>query len=69
MKKLELKQYRDKLIVSQYNQGLKVEEISYIFNISSRRCLDVLKAAGISAKVDSKQAEEMKSTKVSSKKK
>ncbi len=68
MKKLELKQYRDNLIVSQYHQGLQVEELAYVYNISSRRIAEILKSCGIVVKVDSKKAEEMKSTKVISKK-
>lgn len=68
MKKLELKQYRDNQIVSQYHQGLQVEELAYVYNISSRRIAEILKSCGIAVKVDSKKAEEMKSTKVVSKK-
>lgn len=69
MKKLDLKQYRDSLIVSQYKQGLAVEDLAYVYNISSRRVQDILKSSGIESKVDSKSAEKMKSTKVVSKKK
>lgn len=69
MKKMELKNYRDSLITNQYKQGLLVEDIAYIYNISSRRVCEILKVSGIEAKVDSKVAKEMKSTKVVSKKK
>lgn len=69
MKKMELKNYRDSLITNQYKQGLSVEDIAYIYNISSRRVCEILKSSGIEAKVDSKTAEKMKSTKVVSKKK
>lgn len=69
MKKLELKNYRDGMIVNQYKQGLSVEDIAYVYNISSRRICEILKVSGIEAKVDSKTAEKMKSTKVISKKK
>ena len=68
MTKLELKSYRDKCIVSQYNQGISVEDLAYIYNISSRRVQEVLKEVGIQAKVDAKAAKEKKSTKVQSKK-
>lgn len=67
MNKLELKKFRDNNIVNQFRQGLGVEDLAYVYNISSRRVQDVLKEVGISAKVDSKQAEKMKSTKVKSK--
>lgn len=69
MKKMELKNYRDSLITNQYKQGLSVEDIAYIYNISSRRVCEILRGSGIEAKVDSKVAKEMKSTKVVSKKK
>ena len=69
MKKMYLKPYRDSLIVSQYKQGLAVEDLAYVYNISSRRVQDILKSSGIESKVDSKKAEAMKSTKVSSKNK
>jgi Mor family transcriptional regulator len=68
MTKLELKKYRDNLILSQYKSGIGVEELAYVYNISSRRISDILKGLGVSVKVDSKKAEEMKSTKVVSKK-
>lgn len=68
MNKLELKSYRDNCIINQYKQGIKVEDLAYIYNISSRRVQDVLKGVGIVAKVDTKTAEKKKSTKVQSKK-
>ena len=68
MTKMELKKFRDNQIVSQFRQGLPVEELAYVYNLSSRRVADILKEAGITVKVDSKKAEEMKSTKVKSKK-
>ena len=68
MTKMELKKYRDNLIVQQYHQGLSVEELAYVYNISSRRLSDILKESGIEAKVDNKKAAAMKSTKVKSKK-
>lgn len=69
MKKMELKAYRDNMIVEQFKRGLCLEDLAYIYNISSRRVCEILKSAGIEAKVDSKTAEKMKSTKVVSKKK
>lgn len=68
MTKLELKSYRDNCIINQFKQGITVEDLAYIYNISSRRVQDVLKTVGIQAKVDLKIAEKKKSTKVQSKK-
>lgn len=68
MTKMELKKYRDNMIISQYKQGLSVEELAYVYNISSRRLAEILKESGIEAKVDNKKAAAMKSTKVKSKK-
>lgn len=68
MTKLELKSYRDNCMVSQYKQGISVEDLAYIYNISSRRVQEVLKGVGIQAKVDAQAAKEKKSTKVQSKK-
>ena len=54
---MELKKFRDQMIVQQYHQGLSVEELAYVYNISSRRLADVLKESGIIVKVDAKKAE------------
>lgn len=64
---MELKKFRDQMIVQQYHQGLSVEELAYVYNISSRRLADVLKESGIIVKVDAKKAESLKSSKVKSK--
>lgn len=62
--KMELKAFRDKMIVGQYTQGMAVEDLAYIYNISSQRVQEVLRNCGIQSKVDTKRAKEMKSTKV-----
>lgn len=64
MNKMQLKAYRDRIIVGQYTQGLQVEDLAYIFNISSERVQEILRNSGISAKIDTKRAAEMKSSKV-----
>lgn len=69
MKKMELKAYRDNHIAHEFRCGMSLEDLAYIYNISSRRVCEILKSSGIEAKVDSKVAKEMKSTKVVSKKK
>ena len=62
MTKMELKKYRDDMIITQYKQGLAPEELAYVYNISARRIGDILKGAGIAVKIDNKRAEELKST-------
>ena len=66
--KMELKAFRDKMIVGQYTQGMAVEDLAYIYNISSQRVQEVLRNCGIQSKVDTKRAQDMKSTKVVSNK-
>lgn len=62
MTKKEIKQYRDKLILNEFNRGVKPEELAYMFNISARRISDILKTKGITVKIDNKLAEELKSS-------
>ena len=62
MTKKEIKQYRDKLILNEFNRGVKPEELAYMFNISARRISDILKTKGIIVKIDNKLAEELKSS-------
>lgn len=64
MSKMQLKAYRDRIIVGQYTQGIQLEDLAYIFNISSERVQSILANSGLSASIDSKRAAEMKSSKV-----
>lgn len=63
MKKMELKNYRDKMIVNQYQSGLSLEEVSYVYNLSAQRVQEILKSNGIVAKADSKAVKELKAPK------
>ena len=63
MKKLELKSYRDKMIVNQYQSGLSLEEVAYVYNLSAQRIQEILKASGIIAKADSQQVKALKAPK------
>ena len=62
MTKKEIKQYRDNMILNEFNRGVKPEELVYMFNISARRISDILKTKGITVKIDNKLAEELKSS-------
>lgn len=62
MTKKEIKQYRDNMILNEFNKGIKPEELAYMFNISARRISDILKTKGITVKIDNKLAEELKSS-------
>lgn len=63
MKKMELKSYRDKMIVAQFQQGLSLEEVAYVYNLSAQRIQEILKASGIVAKADSQKVKELKAPK------
>lgn len=63
MKKMELKAYRDKMIVNQYQSGLSLEEVAYVYNLSAQRIQEILKASGIVAKADSRAVKELKAPK------
>ena len=62
MTKKEIKQYRDNMILNEFNKGIKPEELAYMFNRSARRISDILKIKGITVKIDNKLAEELKSS-------
>ena len=62
MSKMQLKSYRDSMILNQYNAGLTPEELAYVYNISARRIADILKNFGLTVKVDNKEAKKLKST-------
>ena len=62
MSKMQLKSYRDSMILKQYNAGLTPEELAYVYNISARRIADILKNFGLTVKVDNKEAKKLKST-------
>lgn len=63
MKKMELKSYRDKMIVNHYQCGLTLEEVAYVYNLSAQRIQEILKSAGITAKANSKAVKELKAPK------
>lgn len=63
MKKMELKSYRDKMIVAQFNQGLTLEEVAYVYNLSAQRIQEILKGSCIVAKADSQKVKELKAPK------
>ena len=62
MSKMQLKSYRDSMILNQYNAGLTPEELAYVYNISARRVADILKNFGLIVKVDNNEAKKLKST-------
>ena len=62
MSKMQLKSYRDSMILNQYNAGLTPEELAYVYNISARRVADILKNFGLIVKVDNDEAKKLKST-------
>lgn len=63
MKKMELKAYRDKMIVNQFRTGLTLEEVAYVYNLSAQRVQEILKASGITAKADNQQVKALKAPK------
>lgn len=63
MKKMELKNYRDRMIVSQFKAGLSLEEVAYVYNLSAQRVQEILKSVGITAKADTKSVKELKAPK------
>lgn len=63
MKKMELKSYRDNMIVNQFRGGMSLEEVAYVYNLSAQRIQEILKGSGIVAKADSQKVKELKAPK------
>lgn len=63
MKKMELKAYRDNMIVNQFRGGMSLEEVAYVYNLSAQRVQEILKSVGITAKADTKSVKELKAPK------